>query len=90
MSKQLPTNPNLEHLKNQAKALLKAHQKGLSEANSRIREFHPEWSRSSMASVRHADISLSDAQWVIAREYGFYSWSKLKRHVQNQKPITTN
>src|SRR6266478_7407530 len=52
-SRALPDRPNLQHLKNQAKDLLKAGQ---------------------------AD-SLTDAQFRIARLYGFSSWPKLKAHV---------
>lgn len=85
MPKELPVDPSLENLKNQAKALLKSHRQGLSEANSRIHEFHPEWSRRSVEQIQHADISLSDAQWVIAREYGFDSWAKLKHYVESRK-----
>ena len=85
MPKELPVDPSLENLKNQAKALLKSHRRGLSEATSRIQEFHPEWSRRSVEQVQHADISLSDAQWVIAREYGFDSWAKLKHYVESRK-----
>ena len=84
MSEKLPTNPSLENLKNQAKALLKAHKQSLSQANSRIQEFHPEWSRSSLEQIQDVSISLSDAQWVIAREYGFDSWAKLKDYIESQ------
>ena len=41
MPEKLPANPSLENLRNQAKALLKAHGQGLPEANSRIQQFHP-------------------------------------------------
>ncbi|MCU1242280.1 MAG: Ankyrin 3 [Candidatus Acidoferrum typicum] len=50
----LPERPNLRHLKDQAKDLLKS---------------------------GGAD-SLTDAQFKIARVYGFASWSKLKKHVE--------
>jgi hypothetical protein len=52
--RRLPDRPNLQHLKNQAKDLLRA---------------------------GHAE-SLADAQFQIARVYGFLSWPKLKAHVQ--------
>lgn len=87
MSKKLPVNPNSEHLRNQAKALLKSHRKGLSEANSRILEFHPKWSRSSVSQIHHEGICLSDAQWVIAREYGFDSWAQLKHHIEARRQL---
>jgi ankyrin repeat protein len=51
----LPEHPNLRHLKDQAKDLLKA----------------------------GAAASLADAQFQIARLYGFTSWSKLKAHVES-------
>jgi ankyrin repeat protein len=55
----LPDRPNLRHLKDQAKDLLKA-----GEANS-----------------------LTDAQFKIARLYGFASWPKLKAHVDSVEEI---
>ncbi len=57
--RQLPDNPNLRHLKDQAKDLLKA---------------------------GSAD-SITDAQFKIARLYGFPSWPKLKAHVDSLKEI---
>src|SRR5438067_2928463 len=51
----LPDRPNLRHLKDQAKDLLKA----------------------------GAAPSLSDAQFQIARLYGFANWPKLKAHVES-------
>jgi hypothetical protein len=51
--RELPERPNLRHLKDQAKALLRA---GVAE-------------------------NLADAQFQIARQYGFPSWPKLKEHV---------
>lgn len=70
MSKTLPPRPHLEHLKKQAKALLRAF---------RLRE---EDAVGRFAALRlKRPPTLSDAQHAIAREYGFESWSKLKKHV---------
>jgi ankyrin repeat protein len=55
----LPDRPNLRHLKDQAKDLLKA----------------------------GAAASLADAQFQIARLYGFASWPKLKAHVESFEEI---
>src|SRR5713226_7643165 len=55
----LPDGPNLRHLKDQAKDLLKA----------------------------GAAASLADAQFQIARLYGFASWPKLKAHVESFEEI---
>jgi hypothetical protein len=81
MSKSLPSRPNLEHLKNQAKDLLKLHKSGDPEAVKRFQESHPQWSKATESAVRSATLTLSDAQVVIAREYGFASWPKLKEQV---------
>ena len=83
MPKTLPARPNLEQLKNQAKDLLKHHQSGDVESLNRIRESHPNFSNASEQQLRALSFSLSDAQLVIAREYGFASWPKLKEHVES-------
>jgi ankyrin repeat protein len=57
--RQLPTQPNLRHLKDQAKDLLKA----------------------------GGATSTTDAQFKIARLYGFSSWPKLKAHVDSLEEI---
>ena len=79
--KQLPTNPNLEHLKSQAKQLLKAHKEGSLDAFQRIRSFFPKLSGATDAEVQSGTFGLQDAQLVIAREYGFASWMRLKEVV---------
>src|SRR6266511_2068083 len=81
MTKSLPSQPNLEQLKNQAKDLLKSLKSGAADAIQRIRENHPRWSAASEPEMHAAELSLSDAQLVLAREYGFASWPKLKEHV---------
>jgi hypothetical protein len=78
----LPSNPNLDHLKYQAKDLLKERTAQTLEAAQQIREFHPRFRRATDAEIFAAPISLSDAQLTIAREYGFPSWARLKRHIE--------
>jgi hypothetical protein len=73
--KHLPSNPNLDQLKHQAKDLLKAHAAGDPDAIRRVREFHPRYDETTM--------TVSDAQLVVAREYGFASWPRLKAHVDS-------
>jgi len=75
MSRQLPANPNLEHLKNQARALLRNFQQGDATAKERF--------ASLTASSAGAVPKLADALHVVAREYGFASWPKLKEHVES-------
>ena len=82
----LPKNPSLQHLKYQAKDLLKGHAAHDAGVAQRIREFHPRWTKASDAEIFAANMTLSDAQLAIAREYGFASWVRLKRRVQKPTP----
>jgi ankyrin repeat protein len=75
MSRELPEKPNLEHLKKQAKELLRDFQQGDSVATERFRAHVP--------AVAAGTGKLADALHVIAREYGFKSWPKLKEHVES-------
>jgi hypothetical protein len=68
----LPPNPSLEQQKKLAKELHKAYDAGDDDARTRIRHHLPDKQR----------ITLADAQFVLAREYGFDSWSKLKQHME--------
>lgn len=81
--KPLPQNPSLTHLKYQAKDLLKEHEAREPRAAQRIREFHPQFGGATDADIFRARMSLSDAQLTIAREHGFPSWPRLKRHIEN-------
>jgi hypothetical protein len=80
--KRLPSNPNLDHLRYQARDLLKAHAGRNPGVAQRVREFHPRFNRTTDAEIFEAQLSLSDAQLTIAREYGFPSWTRLKRHIE--------
>ena len=86
--KQFPPNPSLEHLKSQAKQLLKAHQEGALDARQRIRAFFPKLSDATETEIQNAAFGLQDAQLVIAREYGFASWARLKEAVLRQERNT--
>ncbi len=75
MSRELPATPNLEHFKKQAKQLLCHFQEGKAEAVARFGSF------ASHSTPDNA--KLADAQYVIARDYGFASWPKLKDYVDS-------
>jgi Ankyrin repeats (3 copies) len=82
-ARQFPSQPDLTHLKHQAKELLKghaAHDRGVAQ---RIREFNPRFRGATDAEIFAAALKLSDAQFTIAREYGFKSWARLKAHVES-------
>jgi hypothetical protein len=78
----LPPNPNLDHLKSQARDLLKARASRELQAAQRIREFHPRFQEWTDAAIFNARFRLSDAQLTIARERGFASWARLRRRIE--------
>ncbi len=78
MKKPLPSRPSLEQLKNQAKSLLKEYRAAIPESLARVRESHPHWQAT-------ARFTLANAQLVVAKEYGFATWSALKLHVLSQQ-----
>src|SRR5580658_9842317 len=81
MKKQLPSRPNLEQLKKQAKSLLRDQQAAVPEVMARLHEHHARWQPPSEADIASGQFTLADAQRVIAREYGFETWGALKAHV---------
>jgi len=78
----LPSNPNLDHLRYQAKDLLEGHAEHNPAVAQRIREFHPRFSGACDDEIFNARLRLNDAQLTIAREHGFPSWTRLKRHIE--------
>lgn len=80
--RRLPANPSLQHLKYQAKDLLRDHAARVLGAAQRLREFHPRLRTASDAEIFATELKLSDAQLAIARESGFPSWARLKRHIE--------
>ena len=76
----LPARPSLEQLRKQAKDLLKAYRAGDPPALARFQAHDPR-------AISEKRVALADAQLVLAREYGFRSWAKLKHHVESlQRP----
>jgi ankyrin repeat protein len=70
---------NLEQQKKQARELLRAIRAGESHALARLHSQHRRWAGLDEATVRQ-DAALHDAQFVIAREQGFASWTKLRAY----------
>jgi hypothetical protein len=86
--KKLPANPNLDHLKHQAKDLMRDHAARMPHSAQLLREFHPRFLHSTDSDIFAARLLLSDAQLANARESGFPSWARLKRHIE--KPTLTD
>jgi len=82
-SQQLPERANLEQLKKQAKSLLHAARDQDSAALQRFQAI-PALSRTLSAKGGAHNLALHDAQFVIAREYGFKSWNELREHVEER------
>ena len=80
----LLARPSIEHLKNQAKALLKAYRAGNSPALVRFRISTPHCSQLPDEDLERLSLSLGEAQRVLATEYGFHSWLHMRNHVQRQ------
>src|SRR5438094_8466909 len=85
----LPSHPSLEHYKKRAKDLVKACRSGNAGA---IRAWATEWlgkdgedvaefARTKL-SAESGSCVLADAQFVIARSFGFASWPKFAAHVE--------
>src|SRR6185503_9976094 len=80
----LPNDPSLEHLRKQAKRLRKGVDGGDADALEQVRAHHPR-GREALAGF-----SLSDAQLVTARLYGFPTWTQLKQHLAVIEPFVWN
>ena len=74
----LPSRPDLAQQKKQAKELLESFTAGDAESRARVEAALPD--------KQH--IALADAQFVIAREYGFASWAALKQHIDARVETT--
>lgn len=78
MSQRPPTramreNPDLDQLKRQAKELLNGYRASSTEAVAEVTAYH--------RTATPENFALHDAQFVLARSYGFESWPKLKAAV---------
>jgi uncharacterized protein (TIGR03067 family) len=87
MATRLPSRPDLDHLRKQAKTLLSSLAKGDAAAAKSLIAHLPAAKGMTQAQVRRADFRLADAQSAIARKTGFASWPALARHVQQLRAL---
>jgi hypothetical protein len=73
----LPANPDLDHLRHQARALQQAVREGGAAAAERVGRHHPDG-----VAEDPRQFPLATAQLVVAREYGFASWPRLKHYIE--------
>lgn len=81
MTRSLPAQPDLGHLKRQAKNLLKAHQRGDANTCRVLRQLR-RFSHGSDADILTSEVRLNEAQFALALDYGFSSWNALSHHVE--------
>jgi hypothetical protein len=72
----LPPHPNLDKQRKLAKSLARDYWRGTPETVVRVRALHPK-------PPEPENFTLSDAQLVIARGYGFPGWPQLKRKIES-------
>jgi GNAT superfamily N-acetyltransferase len=76
----LPGDPSLEHLKNQARELQRRVRGGDPGAVAAVHEVHPRLAAAA-GSPELARFPLTAAQLIIARQYGFASWARLRQSI---------
>ena len=82
VSRGLPKRPHLDIPKREARELLDQWRQGERDAFERIRHRHPKYRTADDSIIGAGPFRLNDAQLVIAREYGFAQWTKLKQRVE--------
>ncbi len=80
--KPLPSRPDLDQLKKQAKELQADYRRGNPEAANRFRTSLPAAAGLKDAAITQLQLRLRDAQSCVAREYGFDTWAELKSFVE--------
>jgi len=81
----LPSRPDIQHLKKQAKELLAAFKQGHAEAVERFSKSLLAARGRNRNAVAQTTLHLRDAHSCLAREYGFSSWDDLKSFVESAR-----
>lgn len=82
VSRRLPEQPHLDVPKHEARELLRDWRAALPEALERVGHSHPRFRDTASAAIASGPCRLSDAQLVLAREYGFATWAELKHRIE--------
>jgi hypothetical protein len=82
VSRGLPERPHLDIPRREARELLDQWRSGERDAFERIRHRHPNFIKADDSAVAAGPFRLSDAQLVIAREYGLANWTELKQRIK--------
>jgi len=81
VSRGLGEQPHLDIPKREARELLAQWRKGARDALDRVRRRHPKFKDATEEAGASPGFKLSDAELVIAREYGFSNWTALKQRI---------
>jgi hypothetical protein len=81
-TRNLPSDPHLEHLAGQAKTLRRQVREGADEAVALVREFHPRLGALAAGTPAATGFTRIQAQLTVARSYGFPSWQRLRQHIE--------
>jgi hypothetical protein len=82
--KPLPNRVNLDHLKKQAKELIRLYRNGDPEAIGRFLHALPAAAARPPNEIAALGLRLHDAQSCVAREYGFASWTDLRSYAESR------
>lgn len=80
VSRDLPASPHIDVPKKQARELLQQCKSKSTDALERVRHRHPKFRIANDEAIS-TRLKLSDAQLVLAGEYGFASWAQLKEYI---------
>jgi hypothetical protein len=80
VSRGLPENPHIDVPKKQARELLQQCKAKVADALDRVRGRHPKFRNADDDAIA-TRLKLSDAQLVMASEYGFSSWAQMKERI---------
>lgn len=87
MKRSLPSNPSVDHLKKQAKAVLASCRESDPYALRRLVAYHPRYT----SGVKDPQkVALQEVQLVVAREYGYTSWPHLIGTLQQGGPVVSS
>ena len=83
MTLSLPDKPSLEHLRKQAKDILKAQRHGDATGCQTLGRLH-RYADLADADILGANVTLKEAQFALAVDYGFASWDEMRQFVRSQ------
>ena len=85
MARSLPPRPSIDALRKQAKALVKGHRQRDPQVCGVLQRLH-RFAEAPDERIFAAGLSLADAQYALAMDYGFTTWAELKQRVLEAGP----